>query len=314
MRTTANLGLTVWNLNSDTFDPSQLAANWDTIDAKFSSSAVSNTPIRYLEGLSSIVASGTEGRIGITTAATGGFAKDTVIRYSGTSWRTVGPTEIVSTLPTSNNWAGRTVILSAAVGGFNAWDMVVNTDGANTWAEIGKTQTSTTVAGFTNNYAGKLGVLTAADSGFNAYSLLLYNGSSWALVGPQAIPPATELVYSTISTDITTTSGTDPGGTLLTFSTATFENVKYYLNINIPRIKASVTAGVEFRLREGASNIGNPIEFDLNTSYQSVSALFPFTPSAGSHTYYIDWWITSPGTLTINTTNLAPAIFRIIKA
>lgn len=34
-RTTPNVGLKVWDLTSDNFVPSDLAANWDAIDAKF---------------------------------------------------------------------------------------------------------------------------------------------------------------------------------------------------------------------------------------------------------------------------------------
>lgn len=185
--TTPNIGLTVWNSAGDQFNYTELANNFITLDDQFSSVSVFTTPVRFIEMLAVVPSPGTQGRLIYLTANNSGFVANTILRDNGTSWAPVGPPEIQSGLPTNSNFAGRMVVLSAPSGGFSAWDVVINTDGANSWQVVGGVSRSTTVAGFTNNYAGKLGVLTAADSGFDAYSLLIFNGTSWQAVDTRGV-------------------------------------------------------------------------------------------------------------------------------
>lgn len=119
MRTTSK-GLVVWDLSTDSFSHTQLAANWDTLDALFV--AGPNT----VQVVSSIPGSGLfAGMVLMLSNASGGFPAWTMIRYDGSAWRAVGPFEILPALPVSGNFPGRIVILSAANGGFGAWAIVV---------------------------------------------------------------------------------------------------------------------------------------------------------------------------------------------
>jgi hypothetical protein len=130
--------------------------------------------------------------------------------------------------------------------------------------------------------------------------------------------PGTEIVYTAIAADTTTTNTVDPGATLLTFSAAAFTNTKHYLRIEIPRVSHSVATGtIRFRLQESAADVAGIIGTQLHATaaaFTSVNITVPFTPTAASHTYNIKWWTTNAGTLTIGSTGFTPAIFRIIKA
>ncbi len=131
MRTTSR-GLYVWDQPTDSFSHSQLAANWDTVDALLGAAATG------VELVATVPATNlTNGRLLMLSAASGGFAAYTLLRYETTTgWRPVGY-EILPATPTSGNFAGRLVILSAAdVGnGFAAWS-VIRYDGA-VWSVVG---------------------------------------------------------------------------------------------------------------------------------------------------------------------------------
>jgi len=148
MHNSANLGLYIADSSSDTFDWTKyLEANFNTIDAQFSPVAVSSVPIRFLEQVSSVPASIlTEGRISYLTAASSGFAANTILSYTGTFWQAVG-IEKQSSVPVSSNYSGRRVLLSAANGPWQAWDTIVNKDGANTWIRV-DTDTLVTATAF----------------------------------------------------------------------------------------------------------------------------------------------------------------------
>lgn len=191
--TTPNLGLVIWNTADSPFDYAQLSSNFTILDNKFSPIGVFTTPVRFVEPVSSLPAPGTQGRLVYTLNAVTGFAANLILRDTGSSWATVGPVEVQSGLPTSGNFQGRVIVLSTAASGFSQWDMVVNTDGANSWNKVGAVATSATVAGFSNNYAGKLGVLTSADSPYSAYSLLVYTGSAWQSVETRGVQTGTSL-------------------------------------------------------------------------------------------------------------------------
>ncbi len=128
MITTPNLGLKVWNGDSDTFNRQDLIDNWNAIDADYARSRTAN----QVEILATLpVTNLFDGRLVYLTAANGGFAAKSVVRYNGSSWAVVGPSpEVMGSLPTAGNYQGRIVALTAADGGFQANDVVVNTNGS----------------------------------------------------------------------------------------------------------------------------------------------------------------------------------------
>lgn len=311
-RSTTNLGLTVWDSNADTFDHTALASNWDKIDADYTRTRPTNSA----EVRTTVPTTGNfEGRLIYLSAADSGYVAGTLLKYHGSGFTPVNGIEVLGTLPTQNVFAGRIVLLSASSGGFSAWSLV-RYDGTS-WAVVNNTYEILSSVPVSNNFAGRLVMLSAASGGFNAWDLISFNGSTWVRIGPSPIPPGTEPAYLTVSVDTTTTNLIDPGDTLLTFSAGTFEATKYYLHITIPALSnAASSAAINFRLRESSTNIGNAVVTDTSATAgqrNSFTALIPFTPTAGSHTYNVSWW-TSTGTAKINTTGLSPAIFRIFKA
>lgn len=313
MRTTANLALTVWDSNGDTFDHTALASNWDKIDADYARTRPTNSA----EVRTTVPAtSNFEGRLAYLSAADSGFGAGTLIRYTGGAWKPVAGVELFGALPTSGNFAGRMVLLTSAAGGFAQWSLI-RYDGS-AWALTNYTYELLSAVPVTANFAGRLVMLTSASGGFNAFDLIRYNGSTWARIGPDPVFPGTEMNYYSQTTDVTTTNAASPGDLITTFGSNTYENLKYYLHVAIPRITLSVAGSVLFLLRDtsGPTIIGNPIScaVPIGGNYDDFAAWFPFTPSAGVHTYDVRWYISTAGTGTINTTSLAPAIFRILKA
>src|SRR5437667_8295259 len=116
MRNTPNLNLTVWDDPNDEFDPDILADNWDKIDDAADDPAEAD----FIVAVASVPVSGvSQGSLRYLTAASDGFAANTVIRYDGAAWRAVGPLEVLSSLPTQHLFAGRLVLLtSGGVTGF----------------------------------------------------------------------------------------------------------------------------------------------------------------------------------------------------
>lgn len=312
MRTTANLGLTVWDSNSDTFDHTVLAANWDKIDADYTRTRPTNSA----EVRTTLPTSGNfEGRLAYLTASDGGFAAGTLVKFNGGAWKSVSNVEVLGAIPTTGNYAGRMVLLSSTSGTFAAWALIKYDGAAWTLANYSYELLSTLPT--TNNFAGRLVVLSAADSGFSAWDLVRFNGSTWTRIGPQPTPPGTELGYVTVNADTTTANSIDPGDTLVTFTAATFEQTKYYLEINLPMLSHTVSSElVSLRLQETGTNVGNPVATHSDPTpgkFKGFSSVkIPFTPSAGSHTYSVTWW-TASGTATINATGYAPAVLRIFK-
>jgi hypothetical protein len=177
MRTTATLGLKVWNDPSDQFNTNDLAANWDAIDAYASSPVPSASSVQKGTTLPGGLVSGDAGTIFFLTAAASGFAANTLLEWNGTQWNVVGPRETLAAVPVSGNYAGRMVLLSAASGGFTQWSLIFY-DGT-TWQKVGgSVELASSVPG-TGNFAGRMVLLTSASGGFEAYSLIAYNGTSW---------------------------------------------------------------------------------------------------------------------------------------
>lgn len=177
MRVTPNLSLTVWDSNNDEFNPTELADNWDKIDDAFDTS-ISFYPADRVEIRADLpVSSLFNGRLVYLTAAVGGFQANTMVVYTGSAWRNVGPFEKFSALPTTGNFIGRIIALTSADGGFAANDVVINTNGSTSWTKVGGVANGATLPGSPS--AGDMFLLTGADGGFDAYSFVAYNGSAW---------------------------------------------------------------------------------------------------------------------------------------
>ena len=144
MRTTPNLGLKVWDLSTDPYEHDDLALNWDKIDALSSGVAGLAAAARSVRQITTLTP-GTNGPVNppangdlcICLSAVASFAADTLIRYNGATWRSVGGLELLSALPTTENFVGRVVLLTSASGSFSSGDLVRNTDGANAWTLVG---------------------------------------------------------------------------------------------------------------------------------------------------------------------------------
>src|SRR6476646_351341 len=313
MRTTPHLGLTVWDNNNDTFDSSQLAANWDAIDADYTRTRPANM-VQVVTTLAS-VPSPVEGTLAYLSAADSGYAAGTLMRRTAGAWRPVPGVEIFGAVPSSGNFAGRVVLLNTAAGGFAQWSLIQYTGSA--WQLLNHTYEILATVPTSGNFAGRMVLLTTADSGFSAYDLIRYTGSTWGKIGPQAIPPGTELLTYTVSADATTSNTVAPGDTLQTFSAQTFENVKYYFEVSIPWVSHTVTQGNgRIALMESTSTIAalDIPTADTAAAPTSFFAKIPFIPTAGSHTYTLDWLTLTTGTLTIWGLTHSNAVIRVVKA
>jgi len=188
MRTTANLGLTVWDSNSDEFNPTELADNWDLIDAAQGGFKIADrVEIRADLPITNLF----NGRLVYLTAAVGGFQANTMVVYNGAAWRNIGPLEKFAVLPTVGNFIGRMVILTGADGGFAANDVVINTNGSTSWVKVGGVAKGATLP--VSPSAGDIFLLTGADGGFTAYTLVAYNGASWQRLEKRGVEVGTTL-------------------------------------------------------------------------------------------------------------------------
>lgn len=134
MARTTSIGLYVWDAGTDSFNHTQLAANWDTITSYLSSFDATTKLPKRINTSTTIPGSGTAGDLLMLTAANGGFGAYTLFKYDGTNYRPVGY-ETLSAVPSSGNFAGRIVLLSASSGGFNQWDLIKYN--GTSWSIIG---------------------------------------------------------------------------------------------------------------------------------------------------------------------------------
>jgi hypothetical protein len=80
--TTPNLGLKIWDSDNDQFNRQDLITNWTNIDNDYTRQRSADR----VEILASVPASGNfDGRLVYLTAANGGFAAKTIIRFNGSS-------------------------------------------------------------------------------------------------------------------------------------------------------------------------------------------------------------------------------------
>lgn len=88
--------------------------------------------------------------------------------------------ETLAALPTTDNFAGRVVMLSGADGGFQPWTLV-RYDGS-TWRPVNQIEIQPAVPS-SGNFPGRVVILSAAASGFPAWSIIRFDGGTWNIVG-----------------------------------------------------------------------------------------------------------------------------------
>ena len=107
-------------------------------------------------------------------------------------------------------------------------------------------------------------------------------------------PPGFEIGYDQITANVTVTSTAEASGTTVIACAAhTFDGAPVIATFYSPVVSVNTTAGafVAVCLFEGATQLG---EFgtceqpaNLATMQQSMTGMFRFTPTAGSHTYTV---------------------------
>jgi hypothetical protein len=156
MARTTTHGFFVWDLGADAFNHAQLAANWDLAETLFirgpQNIQLINTLTPGGSGPRTPLASGD---LAMTSTGVASFAAQTLIRYDGSGWRAVGAVEVKSDLPTTENFIGRMILLTAnaSLGKYLAFDLVYNIDAGNTitsWDLVGPTDRIDNGAGATN--------------------------------------------------------------------------------------------------------------------------------------------------------------------
>lgn len=194
MTRTTSQGFYVWENDEDLYDHTQLADNWDLLDSLISTGSTK------VKTITSLPATSSQGDIAITSVPVSGFAANTLIRSDGTNWKAVGPIEAASAVPTSNNYIGRLIFLTAADGGFAENNLIVNTDGSTTWKLVGTSPTYTSIASATNPYDGQIIVLTAYDG--SAYggpyakgTILVYDSATGRYVANVGVPAGSVQAY-----------------------------------------------------------------------------------------------------------------------
>jgi hypothetical protein len=190
-RQTPNVDLTVWDSNSDEFNPTELADNWDKLDAALDTSG-SFFPADQVEIRSDLPVTGLfDGRLVYLTATASGFPAKTMVVYNGTIWKTVGPIEEFTSIPGAGNYVGRLIVLLSPDGGFSARDLLVNADGADSWTKVGGIARGNSLP--SSPSSGDVFLLTGPAGGFDAFTIVVYTGTAWTHVDKRGIETGTAL-------------------------------------------------------------------------------------------------------------------------
>jgi hypothetical protein len=133
--TTTNIGLTVWDLSADSFDHTELAANFETLDDYFVGFDTTTKLVKRINTSATVPATGTAGDVVMLTAANGGYPAYTILRCTATNtWQSTG-IEIQSAIPASGNFEGRVIVLTANDSGYLDGDVLRYNGSA--WTLIG---------------------------------------------------------------------------------------------------------------------------------------------------------------------------------
>jgi hypothetical protein len=156
MARTTTHGFFVWDLGADAFNHSQLAANWDLAETLFGRGP------QNIQLISTLTPGGSgprtplsSGDIAMTSTTVASFRPQTLIRYDGSSWRAVSGVEVQPDLPTTENFIGRTILLTAnaSLGTYLSGDLVRNVDGGSvigSWSLVGPLTRFSSGGGATN--------------------------------------------------------------------------------------------------------------------------------------------------------------------
>lgn len=185
--TTTNAGLYLWDLGTDLYNHTQLAANLTVIDGYFAGFDPTSKFVKHLHTTATIPGSAALGDVVFLTAAVGGFPSNTIVRYDGSAWRAVGY-EVLAALPSSGNFAGRLVMLSVAdaTNNFPAYSLV-RYDGSawdylGLWGKINNGSGATNIKGMQTAFdvfvsdSARGHILKDRATGTN-YRLYINNGS-----------------------------------------------------------------------------------------------------------------------------------------
>lgn len=130
-----------------------------------------------------------------------------------------------------------------------------------------------------------------------------------------------EIVYQPCAADVSTAVPASPGAQFYNFPAATFQAAKYYLELFFPVIRCNTAATLYWQMMEaGAPVAGVPfagVDIPNQTTVGggvAVSLRIPFNPTAGSHTYAVNWIGNGVAVFTVRATGLAPATARIVRA
>jgi len=130
MARTTSKGFKVWNLSTDPYNHQDLVDNWDLLDELLSGTSETGAA-KSVQSISTFTpgVGGPEspvaaGDVAVTNAVVDGYAAWTLFKYDGSNWRPIGPVEVQSSVPGSNLFSGRLVVLSAAASNFQAWSLI----------------------------------------------------------------------------------------------------------------------------------------------------------------------------------------------
>jgi hypothetical protein len=129
-----------------------------------------------------------------------------------------------------------------------------------------------------------------------------------------------EKVYQPCTSDVSTAVPASPGAQFYNFPAATYVAVKHYLELFFPVIRANAAGTLYWVLMEGGTPVAGAGTAGVDIPNISggfgvtVALRIPFTPTAGSHTYAVNWVGNGTIVFTVKATGLAPATARIVRA
>ena len=176
-----------------------------------------------------------------------------------------------------------------------------------------------------SSYNSRTGVVTAqagdVEALFTAAGQIFQGTGSGT--GALVLPPGYQIGYDQITATVNVTSTTEASGTTIIGGSAyTFDGGLIMAEFFTPwAIAPSVAGGLVVSLFEGSTEIAKIGELSGSGTQPATAfcARYPFTPSAGSHTYTVTAFVSSTsGTPRISagaggTATFSPAFLRLTK-
>lgn len=129
-----------------------------------------------------------------------------------------------------------------------------------------------------------------------------------------------EIVYQPCTADASMAVPASPGAPFYNFPAASYLAVKHYIELFFPTVRANAVSTLYFALAESGVLVpGLPVAGvdvpNVSGGFGVVVALrIPFTPTAGNHTYSVNWIGNGTVVFTVKATGLAPPTGRIVRA